>query len=436
MENRCIEKEKFKQEILKKLLTKRIVLVGTGKESADFYNNYIGMINIEIITANYFLTNALDRFCLKDNIETRKIDELKIEKNTDCFYIIAIGYDVSFLTVSFQLEELGLIYGEDYIDYSMAEAILSNKKILVTAGDCLLDAISIGLNYFADFKEKYYIKHFYNLGRSKFFNKIYYRMAKICDFYVMNRHLMDPYKFYFEKEELPGDCQIIFIATPEFRGYWPQTPKKESVVNKYHIFPHDGYPVGFVMREDMNINRAIDSEEKVDVELLIRRLKDENFYSRDYVLRNYNVSVNILRHAEKDCDIKISDYFINNVSTKKTAKEYSHYQNDLILEMCRRLIEYLEPNWDSEKYKVLEVKDDISPFTEMPVYPCVARHLGLNDITDETKYKIRTYKGKDFFVNPYTYNKVYYGIEELSFAEYIERYYEYCVAAKKLMKVW
>lgn len=261
-------------------------------------------------------------------------------------------------------------------------------------------------------------------------------MAKICDFYVMNRHLMDPYKFYFEKEELPGDCQIIFIATPEFRGYWPQTPKKESVVNKYHIFPHDGYPVGFVMREDMNINRAIDSEEKVDVELLIRRLKDENFYSRDYVLRNYNVSVNILRHAEKDCDIKISDYFINNVSTKKTAKEYSHYQNDLILEMCRRLIEYLEPNWDSEKYKVLEVKDDISPFTEMPVYPCVARHLGLNDITDETKYKIRTYKGKDFFVNPYTYNKVYYGIEELSFAEYIERYYEYCVAAKKLMKVW
>ena len=190
------------------------------------------------------------------------------------------------------------------------------------------------------------------------------------------------------------------------------------------------------MREDMNINRAIDSEEKVDVELLIRRLKDENFYSRDYVLRNYNVSVNILRHAEKDCDIKISDYFINNVSTKKTAKEYSHYQNDLILEMCRRLIEYLEPNWDSEKYKVLEVKDDISPFTEMPVYPCVARHLGLNDITDETKYKIRTYKGKDFFVNPYTYNKVYYGIEELSFAEYIERYYEYCVAAKKLMKVW
>ena len=436
MENRCVKKEQFKHKILEKILTKRIVLVGTGKESANFYNNYSGMINIEIITANYFLSNALESFCLTNRTEPRKLNELKIEKDTDYFYIIAIDYDVSFLTVSFQIEELGLVYGNDYIDYSIAEAILSEKKILITAGDCLLDAISIGLNYFQDFKERYYIKHFYNLGRSKYFNKLYYRMAKICDFYVMNRHLMDPYQFYFKEEELPEDCQTIFIATPEFRGYCPQTPKKESIVNKYHIFPHDGYPVGFVMREDMNINKVIDSEEKVDMKSLIGRLKDENFYSRDYVLRNYNISVNILRHAEKDCDIKISDYFINNMSTKKTAKEYSHYQNDLILEMCRRLIEYLEPNWDSGKNKIPEVKDDILPFTEMPVYPCVAKHLGLNDITEETKYKIRTYKGKDYFVNPYTYNKVFYGIEELSFSEYIERYYEYCVAAKKLMKVW
>ena len=59
----------------------------------------------------------------------------------------------------------------------------------------------------------------------------------------------------------------------------------------------------------------------------------------------------------------------------------------------------------------------------------------LNSLTSVINLKLLG-KGKDFFVNPYTYNKVYYGIEELSFAEYIERYYEYCVAAKKLMKVW
>ena len=436
MENQRIEKEKYKQEILNSLLNKKVVLVGTGTESADFYNSYCNLLNIDMITANYFLTDALEKFHLKSEVEAKKINELKIGGNSDYFYIIAIAYDVSYLAVSFQLEELGLLYGKDYIDYSIAEAILCGKKILITVGDCLLDAISIGLNYFDTFKEKYYIKHFYNLGRSKFFNKIYYRMAKICDFYVMNRHLMDPYRFYFKKEELPKDSEIIFIATPEFRGYWPQTPKKESVVNKYHIFPHDGYPVGFVMREDMNINSVIDNKEKIDIKSLIRRLQDENFYSREQVIKNYNISINVLKHAEKDCHIKISDYFINNISTKKTAKEYSHYQNDLILEICRRLIVYLEPNLCKEEYVNTEVKNDILPFTEMPVYPSVARYLKLDYITEKTKYKIRTYKGNDFFVNPYTFNKVYYGIEELTFAEYIERYYEYCMAAKKLMKVW
>ncbi|MCI8830500.1 MAG: hypothetical protein HFG43_05860 [Lachnospiraceae bacterium] len=436
MENESLEKERLKQKIRNKLLNKRIVLVGTGKESANFYNNYGDRLKIEIITANYFLGKALEEYNFIGGVETKKISELDPKKNSDYFYIIAIAYDVSYLTVSFQLEEMGLSYGEDFIDYNIAEAILSDKKILITAGDCLLDAIAIGLDYYTAFKEKYYVKHFWNLGRSKFFNKLYYRMAKICDFYVMNRHLIDPYNFYFEKDELPKDSQIILIATPEFRGYWPQTPKKESVVNKYHIFPHDGHPVGFVMREDMNINSVIDNDEKIDIKSLICRLQDENFYSREYVIRNYDVSINILKHAERDCDVKISDYFIDNMSAKKTAKEYSHYQNALILEICRRLVEYLEPNQHREKDLELKVKGDILPFTEMPIYPCVAKYLGLNEITENTKYKIRTYKGSDFFVDPYTYNKVYYGIEELTFAEYVERYYEYCMTAKKLMKVW
>lgn len=436
MEIEYIEKEQYKQKIKDNLLSKKIVLVGTGKESADFYNSHSDRIKIEVITANYFLANALEGYNFTSVVEIKKISELKPQKNSDYFYIIAIAYDVSYLAVSFQLEEMGLSYGADYIDYNVAEAILSEKKILITVGDCLLDAMATGLDYYTAFKEKYYVKHFWNLGRSKFFNKLYYRMAKICDFYVMNRHLMDPHGFYFKQEELSRDSQIVLIATPEFRGYWPQTPKSESVVNKYHVFPHNGHPVGFTMREDMNINSAIENDEKIDIKSLICRLQDENFYSREQVLRNYDVSINILKHAEKGCDVKISDYFIDNNSVKKTVKEYSHYQNALILELCQRLIEYLEPNWSREEGIELKVKKDILPFTEMPVYPSVAKHLGLNEITEDTKYKIRTYKGSDFFVDPYTYYKVYYGIEELTFAEYIERYYEYCMNAKKLMKVW
>ena len=55
MENESLEKERLKQKIRNKLLNKRIVLVGTGKESANFYNNYGDRLKIEIITANYFL---------------------------------------------------------------------------------------------------------------------------------------------------------------------------------------------------------------------------------------------------------------------------------------------------------------------------------------------------------------------------------------------
>ena len=142
MENESLEKERLKQKIRNKLLNKRIVLVGTGKESANFYNNYGDRLKIEIITANYFLGKALEEYNFIGGVETKKISELDPKKNSDYFYIIAIAYDVSYLTVSFQLEEMGLSYGEDFIDYNIAEAILSDKKILITAGDCLLDARS------------------------------------------------------------------------------------------------------------------------------------------------------------------------------------------------------------------------------------------------------------------------------------------------------
>ena len=61
MENQRIEKEKYKQEILNSLLNKKVVLVGTGTESADFYNSYCNLLNIDMITANYFLTDALEK---------------------------------------------------------------------------------------------------------------------------------------------------------------------------------------------------------------------------------------------------------------------------------------------------------------------------------------------------------------------------------------
>lgn len=431
-----MEKNVFKRQILEKLLNKKIVLVGAGAEAAGFYNQFSSIINIEVITANYFVKDSLSRFKLKREVITKTISELEVFNCEDYFYIIAIDFDVSCIAVEFQLEEQGLLYGSNYVYHTVATPILSEKKILLTAGDCLLDAIATGLSYFDSFTKKYYVRHYFYLGKSKYFNKMYYRLAQICDLYVMNRHMINPYGFYFDREELPQDCQVIYMATPEFRGYWPQTPIKESTVNRYHIFPHDLHPVDFVMREDMNINKAIESNGEVDVEELVCKLRDENFYSREYVLKNYDKSINVIKHAEEKCDIKISDYFMNNVSTKKTAKEYSHYQNDLILEMCRRLIAYLEPNLAENVQTDLQIADDILPFTEMPVYPSVAKHLNLSYIEDKTKYKIRTYQGDSSLVDPYTFCKVYYGIEELTFSEYIRRYYDYCMAAKSLMEVW
>lgn len=426
-----LEPKQFKSEILNRLEKKKIIIWGTGDEGAHFYNAYVDKINVVGLTANYILDTSLSKFEIRDDVMVKRISELMNNESQDYYYVIAIDYDISYLAVEYQLEQMGLSYGENFVDSVMADAILSQKQIVITAGDCLLDAVAQGMKSFEKVKDKYFIHHFYYMGRSKYFNKIYFRMSKICDVYIMNRHLDNPSDFYFDEGTLGKQCRIIYVATPEFKGYWPQTPIKEAVVNPYHILPHDGHPVDFTMREDININIAVEANE--DVDELVKRLLDDEFYTREQVMRNYDISIKMLMHAEQGCDVSISDFFLSKAKELWLSKDYSHYQDVLILELCRRILSCLEENTCND---LPMIGYTLLPFTEMPIYPSVIKHLGLKFVSEETKYQIRTYQGDKYLIDPYTNCKAYYQIEEVSFEQYIRRYYRYCITSKKLMEVW
>lgn len=421
--------KQFKSELLEHLENKKIVIWGTGDEGARFYNEYCDVINIIGLTANYTLDTSLSKFKTGSSTLVKNISEFE-QNIRDYYFVISIDYDINYLAVEYQLEQLGLKYGENFVDSLMADAILSRKKIVVTAGDCLLDALTQGLGMFDAIREKYYIHHFYYLGRSKYFNKLYFRMSQICDVYIMNRHMDNPSDFYFEPDMLGKHCRLLYVATPEFKGYWPQTPLKEANINPFHIAPY-GRPVDFTMREDVNITKAIKAHQNVDE--LVKRLLDDKFYTREQVLRNYDVSIKMIQHAEEGCDVSISDFFMSNAKEKWLAKDYSHYQNILILELCRRILVCLGEKTD---YDISMSKNVLLPFTEMPIYPSVSKALELKFVSETTKYQIRTYQGNQYSIDPYTNCKAYYSIEEMTFEEYIRRYYQYCVSTKQLMEVW
>ncbi len=418
----------WKKRVFQNMISNKIVLFGAGDEAKRFYSLYKDKVDIIGITANYVMPNMK----IEEEIGI-KVTPFDKEVLKDCFVVVAIDFDASYIAVERQLSILGLEYGVNFIDSIMADALLAEKKILVTAGDCLIDAVSNTLCKNRKFSEIFYVRHFYFLGRSKYYNVIYYRMCMVCDVYMLNYHYSDTANFYFEKGDLPEDGQVVYVTTPEFHGYWPQTPKKESLVNKYHVSVH-GRPVDFTMRIDTNINKAI--EDNISVEVLIEQLCDENYYSEEVVLDNYNASINAIKHMDEKCDIKLADYFVEQGRDKWLTKEYSHYQNCLLREISERLIKYLGYDECLQDGCWEELEEDILPFTEMPIYPSVAKILGLKFVNKDTKYKIRTYQGNGSLIDPYTYNKAYYGIEEVSFEEYIRRYYDYCTTARHLMEVW
>lgn len=330
-----------------------------------------------------------------------------------------------FVLIENQILASGLRVFEEYIDNNLVKAILSNKKIAIIAGTCQVSVISDFLKEVRCFTDEYQCFRFSSHHwASRWSIKSIGYLKNFCDVYICMKHEEDNIKF-FSPEELPATCKIITIPYALSRLYWPQMKSGwKKALNEYYI--HSSRPVvGHSPFEygDVNINRMIREGKTADE--IVEELTSDNFYSEEQVQMHIDTVLRVLEYAEEGCDIKISQYVRENYRKEMLYRDMAHMSPSFIWEVIRQILYILQIKMSEKEQTQIKENKVIVPIydrhcTEVPVYPSVARRLGLEWWQEDMQYDVHFYNG----------------VKKLTFEEYIRAYYSICSKYKELMETW
>lgn len=409
--------EQIKALIKSRLETGDLVIWGYNDKAREFYYKYKESFHIKgCITEQKNHPDYLDNESRIPVVGWEKYDM----KEND--YIIIFAGPL--MHIENQILASGLKVFEEYVDSTVAEVVLTKRKIAIMAGACQTAVICNFLWTINDFKEEYMLIRFsIHFWKSRWSLRLQSFVKNMCELYICMQHEEDN-PLYFSPEELPKTCRIITLPSALVRLYWPQMGRSwKSALNSYFKKDNNRPDHGPFEYGDENINRMI--EEGKDVEEIITVLTGDNFYTEEQVERHINTMLRMLEYEEDKCDIKIASYIRSNFKKKMLYRDMAHMHTCLVCEMVRAVLRYLGLGTD-EVDKMEQLKDNptIQEYethcTEVPIYPSVAKYLGLEWWDKDIKYDVRFYNG----------------IKKITFEEYIRRYYSVCSKTKQILEEW
>ncbi len=395
-----------RSEIIKKLETKDIILFGAGNYAREFYAKHSNRIHIRYCISNdanqHVFTVGDRQICPVIHIDNMiRTDELIVvcaENRMD---------------MENQLKEMGLDYGVDYISSVMAAAVLSDKKLALLYGVCYIRAINSCIltsdNFMSEYEPFLWLSyHEMNAVEYEEFSFV----MEMCDVFIYN--LRQSYRKKKENEaylsRLKPSCMTMSVPPVSFAGYLPRTQGYVGMENAYNVTSTKGIYATF-HEPDYNINRLID--EGYCLNDIKKIVSDVNFYSKSFLEDNYYRELSQAHATDEQADMHIIDYIDSNIRKKRLYLTENHVTNDLAIEYSRRILVMLgiEPDLDVDAL----MRTRLVNSSESPVYPSVIDKLGLTMYGNNPKYTLFTYRGD----------------VEVTFDEYVERYYDFCSAMKR-----
>lgn len=402
-----------------KLNTGNIVIWGIGDKAQEFYQKYKDRYNITTCVSSQinhreYLIDKSDGF--------RIADWSQYERKENDYIII---FETPYAHKENQLLAEGFVLFEDYVEMYVAEFIASGKKLAIMAGNCQIGVVFGFFKGVKSFSDEYYLLRFStHYWKSRWSLKSISVLKSMCDLYLCMLHEEDDVVFW-KKEELPDSCRIVILPYIMGRLYWPQmkaglkSVENEFFLKKIGTKEHGPFDVG-----DVNINRMI--EEGKTVEEIVRLLTSEDFYTEKQVKKHIESVLRVMEFEEHGCDIKVLPYIQKNYMANMLYRDMTHMQPILVCEYVRQILAYLEID-DTEIDEILEKGKDVPVYqeysvhcTEMPIYPSVAKHMGLKWWHKDYKWDVRFYNG----------------IQKMTFEEYIRAYYSVCSKMKQIIEEW
>lgn len=385
---------------------KDIVLFGAGAFAKNFYRDFKEELHIQYCISN---DNGQNVFC----VDGREICPVYcVEKAVWEEHRFIILCAEKHEEMERQLSAYGLQYGTDYMDSGLFRTLSSNKKIAVFYGVCYMRALHhclVESPFFTDIYDSYYWLSYRT--RNAIEQEMFRLLLGMADLYICHEAVVSENRAYISL--LKQGCRVIRIPVVIFNGYHPKSGDRVAEDNVYSIISSDTYYGTFITPDDV-VNRCI--RENRELSEILKLISDVDYYEKDFLERNYRREIRKIEVAEAAADIRISDYLLENHGKKRLFMNEKHISNCVIIELAGRVLETLEldrilPEEELNMRRLLYT-------TEVPVYPSVIDRLSLTVYGTNPKYRMFVF-GREL---------------DVSFEEYIERYYEYCMMMKKCME--
>lgn len=283
------------------------------------------------------------------------------------YYILVATSENTYSEISEQLHSLGFIEFKDYIYYKWID-----KKMVLSSGNCHMIIVRDYLASSSEFMKEYAIYPYPLLIKQE------------------KKHVDERIFGYFDlwiHEDIRVDNTFGYEASDQYiRGHLREGIREIIIPHLYGL--GNGFWPGITVGNRLNspisngkdksgmcffADNVIDScvEKGKSVTEIISYCHSDEIFDEKYILENFNMYLDKIRKRDKDWDIKIYDFIVQNYQKAKLFYDGGHPTNVVIKKICVDILYNLgiEDKGISTKQKLDR--------NEMPIYPMVRKVLGL-----------------------------------------------------------
>lgn len=383
---------------------KRVRLFGCGKVATKFYANFKNEIIIEGAISN----NPKEKvFSPQEGCDIEVCRPRAKEKEESLIILCSMAYQ----EMAEQLMLLGYEPFRDFMDYELASAVLSEKKLVLFYGFCHLRGIKDYLHHSDTFYSQY--RGFFcpnYLAQSAYEQHRLRYLAKHCS--VLLYGIAVTPENHRKNEavlSLIGEgTRKLCIQGVYFGAYFPQKKRMFNAMNPYAVKceRYDYTPFSY---GDSWLNECIDRGMTADD--VMEALSAGKIFEPDFVKNYLEDEWKRIRFLEAQSDIKIAGYIQKHFQERRLFRNEAHMENEILKQYAAQVLEAL-----GLSAVLPEIEEALMRCSQHLIYPEVARELELKwDVEKET-------------LELYTYN----GWKQITVREYVEQYMMYCRQIKNL----
>ena len=310
------------------------------------------------------------------------------------------------------LDFYGYEYRHDYLFDFQAAAVLDTRRIALFHGYfCFARDLLLIMKEMPAFNERFLgFPCVYEEEIGAAYHRGLNDLVHLCDVYVYNQ---ESRPYYFTPEQTPPDCMRICFPCVNFAGFYPQIQRVNlKFQNEFFIEPAGpSLPYKFGDREiNAMLAKGIPTGE------ILEHVCAEDYFDHTRIRSHFQREMRIMRLYERNCDVKLADYLEQTYQTTALLYCNDHWTEPLAAECARQVAGLLGIRESSG------AKEFVNPkrHSQIPVYPSVARALGITWATEQTRYYIEWGNGPEL----------------TTFRQYVLRYCEVVGRMKEIQKIW